>query len=260
MTAELSHDQVASKLVAPTFGTLLRRLRDARHVSRERLAFNAGVSASYITHLEKGSRNNPTREVVDAVIRYLDRLEHLSVVDRRQLRELAGLTNTSYPALDDLRAAITPEIRRLLEGPHPAAITAVGGHVLCRNAGWERAFPGMLESGNQFRWLFAHPLAREVLADWLADVTLSVQAFRLAMGGFGGMAAFAELLDELSRHPEFRRIWADGAVAAVPPVWRITLRDLHTRTDRTVLVQTGMLQTGAHPGWLVSQFLLPVQA
>ncbi|MEU0541911.1 helix-turn-helix domain-containing protein [Nocardia sp. NPDC005978] len=260
MTAELSIERRAGKPAAPTFGVLLRRLRDARGISRERLAFNAGVSASYVTHLEKGTRSHPTHEVVDAVIRYLDRVEHLSEVERRYVRELAGLSNVGCPPLRELRAAVTPELQRLLDGPHPAAITAVGGHILLRNPGWERAFPGMLESGNQFRWLFTHPLARRVLADWRAATTLSVQAFRLAMGGFGGAAAFADLLDELGRHPEFRRIWAEGTVAAVPPVWRLNLHDLHTGTPRTVLVQTGMLQTGTHPGWLISQFLLPVAA
>lgn len=243
--------------MAPAFGAILRRIRDSRGVSRERLAFNTGVSASYITHLEKGSRTAPTREVVEALIRYLDRVEGLSMGDRRQLRELAGLTVAVAPSLAEMRTAITPEMRDLLKGPLPASLSVVGGHMLLCNAGWERAFPGMLECGNEFRWLFDADVARRVLVDWRADTTLSVRAFRLAMGSYGGTDVFADLLDELGGYPEFRRMWAEGAVAAVPPAWRIRLRDLETGSERTVLVQTGMVQSGAYPGWLVSQILLP---
>ena len=50
---EFDADPAALALpVPPTFGSVLRRLRDERGASRERLAFNAGVSASYVTHLE----------------------------------------------------------------------------------------------------------------------------------------------------------------------------------------------------------------
>ncbi|MFE5285005.1 helix-turn-helix domain-containing protein [Nocardia sp. NPDC056611] len=242
----------------PALGPVLRSVRDSRKVSRERLAFNAGVSSSYITHLEKGARDRPTREVLDAIIRYLDRVDPLSIEDRRQLRDLAGLTVSGCPPLDELRAAVTPELRELLDRPLPAAITAVGGCVLACNPGWERAFPGMGQGVNQFHWLFGCELARRAMVDWEADTTVSVRAFRLAVGGFGGAETFAELLDGLSRYPDFRRMWGDGEVASFPPMWRIRLRDLGNGTVRTVLVQTGVVHTGAHPGWLVSQFLIPV--
>ncbi|MEU1210203.1 helix-turn-helix domain-containing protein [Nocardia sp. NPDC005825] len=245
-------------LAVPTLGPVLRSVRDYRKVSRERLAFNAGVSASYITHLEKGARDRPTREVLDAIIRYLDRVDPLSIEDRRQLRDLAGLTATGCPPLDELKAAVTPELRQVLDQPLPAAITAVGGCVLACNPGWERAFPGMREGGNQFHWLFGCDLARRVMVDWEADATHSVRSFRVGVGGFGGAETFAELLDELSRYPDFRRMWGGGEVADFQPMWRMRLRDLERDTVRTVLVQTGMVQTGAHPGWLVSQFLIPV--
>ncbi|MGW2660773.1 helix-turn-helix domain-containing protein [Nocardia tengchongensis] len=258
MTIDARIDNDNGALAVPTLGPVLRAVRDSRKVSRERLAFNAGVSSSYITHLEKGARERPTREVLDAIIRYLDRVVPLSVEERRQLRDLAGLTATGCPPLEELRAAVTPEMRGLLDQPLPAAITAVGGHVLACNPGWERAFPGTREGVNQFHWLFGCEYARRALVDWEAEVTLSVQAFRVAVGGFGGSETFTELLDELSRYPEFRRIWGGGGVATVPPMWRIRLRDLESGTERTVLVQTGMVHTGPYPGWLVSQYLIPV--
>ncbi|QLY27762.1 helix-turn-helix domain-containing protein [Nocardia huaxiensis] len=255
MKAEIALDAPVSE--PPAFGHMLRRLRDSRGVSRERLAFNAGVSSSYITHLEKGSRTHPTDQVVDAFLRYLDRIERISGADRRQLRDLAGLPATASPTITELRAAITPDMRRTLELNTAAAVVALGGNLLLRNAGWEHAFPGMTESGNEFRWLFSHEMARRVLVDWEQECALSVHAFRLAMGG-PNAEPFVDLLDEMLTYPIFRRNWADAQVAEISPAWRIRLRDSRTGEPRSALVQTGQLFSGAHPGWLISQFLLPV--
>ncbi|QLY27763.1 helix-turn-helix domain-containing protein [Nocardia huaxiensis] len=248
---------LARELPVPTFGQLLRRLRDTRGVSRERLAFNTGVSSSYITHLEKGSRAHPTDQVVAAFLRYLDRVEQISGSDRRQLLDLAGLTSTAYPTDAELAAEITPDMRRILDCTRPAVIVAAGGNLLLRNAGWEQAFPGVTESGNGFRWLFGHELAPCVLPDWDRECALSVRTFRLAMGGPWG-APFADLLEEMLTYPAFRLGWADANVGAIPPAWRMRLRDLNTGEERTVLVQTGQLSSGAYPGWLISQLLLPI--
>lgn len=53
-------------------------------------------------------------------------------------------------------------------------------------------------------------------------------------------------------------MWGAREVASFPPTRWIRLRDLGNGTMRTVLVQTGVVNTGAHPGWLVSQLLIPV--
>lgn len=53
------------------FGAVLHRMRTERGMSREGLACRAGVSASYIKALEKGTRRHPSRSVVAALARYL---------------------------------------------------------------------------------------------------------------------------------------------------------------------------------------------
>lgn len=45
-------------------GANLRRLRVERHVSQERLAFDAGVDRSYVGGMERGEEN-PTLDVLD---------------------------------------------------------------------------------------------------------------------------------------------------------------------------------------------------
>ncbi|MFE3988599.1 helix-turn-helix domain-containing protein [Nocardia tengchongensis] len=94
-------------LPTPSFGDFLRHLRDERSLSREGLAKSAGVSASYINHLEIGRRDHPTRPIVEALAGRLERALPLSEDERRYLFDLAGLLDIEVPGVADLRADIS---------------------------------------------------------------------------------------------------------------------------------------------------------
>ncbi len=49
------------------FGRVLRALRQWRHITQEALAESANVDATYISHLERGVKRNPSTEVVRAL-------------------------------------------------------------------------------------------------------------------------------------------------------------------------------------------------
>ncbi|MAG36258.1 MAG: hypothetical protein CL878_08445 [Dehalococcoidia bacterium] len=49
------------------FGRVLRALRQWRRVTQEALAESANVDATYISHLERGVKQNPSAEVVRAL-------------------------------------------------------------------------------------------------------------------------------------------------------------------------------------------------
>ena len=49
------------------FGKVLRALRQWRHITQEALADSANVDATYISHLERGVKQNPSTEVVRAL-------------------------------------------------------------------------------------------------------------------------------------------------------------------------------------------------
>ncbi|MEV6069356.1 helix-turn-helix transcriptional regulator [Nocardia sp. NPDC052001] len=254
MVADAPCGHESRELEAPTFGNLLRRLRDGRGLSRERLAFNAGVSASYITHLEKGERGNPTREVVEALTRYLDRLEPLGAADHRQLSELAGLGAGDLPTVEQLCGAITENMRRVLDlhRPNLAAYIDVRANVLAWNDSWDDAFPGVTEDGNMLRWLFGNDLATRVLVNWEADVRQVVRWLRGLIGRSGDTAGFTDLLQELGEFPKFRQAWSEGGVAFAPHVWTLHLRNPVTGLRRKIYAQTGRIDTGAYPGQLMA--------
>ncbi|MGX1807627.1 helix-turn-helix domain-containing protein [Nocardia sp. NPDC055321] len=259
MVANMTCGRDYDALEAPTLGNLLRKLRDDRGVSRERLAFNAGVSASYITHLEKGDRGNPTREVVQALTRYLDRLEPLSDSDRRQLTDLAGLPAGEFPTVEQLRAALTPDLHRILTGhrPGPAAFMDSRTNVIAWNEGWAEAFPGLVDDGNMLHWFFNNELATRVMVNWEADARLVVRWLRGLIGRSGNVAGFSDLIRDLGAYPKFRQVWAEGGVAFAPHVWSLHLRNPVTGVRRRLYAQTGRLDSGAYPGHLLAVLGLP---
>ncbi|MVU81131.1 helix-turn-helix domain-containing protein [Nocardia sp. ET3-3] len=259
MGARAVRGQDLRDLEAPTFGNLLRRLRDNRGVSRERLAFNAGVSASYITHLEKGDRGNPTREVVEALTRYLDRLDPLPTEDRRQLADLAGLGGGELPSVDELRAAITPEMTRTLElhSPNMAALLDIQANMLASNDSWNDAFPGLAADGNMLHWFFGNELATRVMVNWENDARRVARWMRGLIGRSGNVDGFADLIRDLGEFPKFRQAWSEGGVEFAPHVWTLHLRNPVTGLRRRIYAQTGRLDGAAYPGQLLTILGLP---
>lgn len=243
----------------PTLGGLLRRLRDDRRISREKLAFAAGVSSSYITHLESGDRDRPTQAVIEALVRYLDRIAPVSDIERRHLWDLAGLAPVDNPSVEDLRAEINDEMRRALslQAPNLAAYVDTRWNVLAGNDAYHHAFPGLVEDVNILRWFFGNPLSRKVMVEWEKESTLTVHWLRGQIGQQGGADWAAELLDELAQYPDFRRIWDDGDTVYGREHTAMRLCDLHTGEYYTVDVQLFRLDSVAYPGRI--QFYLAVR-
>ncbi|WP_157762771.1 helix-turn-helix transcriptional regulator [Nocardia yamanashiensis] len=252
----------SGQLRPPSFGKLLRRLREDRGVSRERLAFNAGVSASYVTHLEKGDRGHPTHEVVDALVRYLDRVDALAPVERRHLFDLAGLANPEVPSVEELRAGITPDMRDALalHEPHLAAYLDTRWNVLACNESYARAFPGLREDVNILRWFLANERSRQVMVEWDEELRLTVQWLRSLIATVGDTAWSTDLLAELGQYEQFRELWDEGAVAYGRERSLMRLRDLDTGEIRSVAVQLFRVNYGPHPNQVQIFLGLPTGA
>ena len=76
------------------FGLALKRLREARKISQNRLAEGANVDHSYISRLEAGSRH-PTRSAVELIAQALE----LESSERDALLIAAGFSSSSYVAV-----------------------------------------------------------------------------------------------------------------------------------------------------------------
>lgn len=256
MTRKTPGSGEEGQLRLPTLGGLLRELRDARRISREKLAFAAGVSASYITHLENGDRDRPTRSVLAALVDYLDRIAALSDDERRHLLELAGLDVAEIPSADALTVAVTADMRRTLamQEPNLAAYLDIRWNVLACNGAYAAAFPGLKAGGNVLRWFFGDAAARRVVLEWEAEAALAVQSLRAAIGRHSETEWAVGFLAELAEFTEFRRLWERGGASYGRERLALFLRDADTGATRQVAVQTFRLDAGPYPG-LVQYYL-----
>ncbi|MFQ6391815.1 helix-turn-helix transcriptional regulator [Nocardia sp. KC 131] len=247
-----------NQLRPPTFGGLLRRLRDDRRISREKLAFAAGVSSSYITHLESGDRDRPTKAVVTSLIAYLDRIGRLADAERRHLFDLAGLTEETFPAVPQLRAEIGADMRNglRLHEPNAASYLDTRWNILFCNDAYAATFPGLVEDVNVLRWFFGNELSKRVMVDWEREAALTVDWLRGLIGQSGDTAWSAELLEELGGYPEFRTMWAAGRTiyGRDQPM---LIRDLGTGEPYSLDAQMFRVDSGNYPGRV--QFFLGIR-
>ncbi|MBL1078050.1 helix-turn-helix domain-containing protein [Nocardia sp. 2] len=201
----------------PTLGGMLRRLRSDRRLSREKLGFAAGVSASYITHLEGGKRDRPAPAIMDALMRCLNHARPMTPTERRHLMNMADLFDDELPSPDELRAELTEGMLAALtlHEPNPVAYIGTRWYVLACNQSFADTFPGIAEDGNLLRWLFTNPNAKLLLDDWEHETDLVVAAIRGWLGKHSRAGWLPGLLDEFCAYPDFRRKWDRGEVTFI---------------------------------------------
>lgn len=89
---------------APSFGALLKQLRDARGLSQHDVAARAGLDNTHVSRLETGGRG-PSREAVE---RLADALE-ASPRDRMHLLRAANLVVPLDPLLEAMAEVLRSE-------------------------------------------------------------------------------------------------------------------------------------------------------
>ncbi|MGW4352294.1 MmyB family transcriptional regulator [Nocardia sp. NPDC004582] len=248
------------RLRPPTFGALLSRLRRARRISRERLAFGIGTSASYIVHLEKGYRTHPGHEVVEAIVRFLDRHSPISSAEQRHLLDLAGLCHTAFPTTEELTAAVSTEMRQALDlhEPNLAAYLDIRGTVLACNENYRRAFPGLDIGVNLLHWYLADDNSRRVLLDLDNEIRFAVQGLRGLLSDNSAADGAREFLADLSRFDIVRELWDQAPASYGRPDPAMRLRDPDTGAEYTINAQLyGVTADPSYPGSM--QFFLGIR-
>lgn len=243
-----AHDQPQP----PTFGQLLRRLRDDRRISRERLAFAAGVSASYLTHLERDQRGNPTESVVKALVRQLDTLIALSDAEHRNLLDLAGLAHTAVPTVADLQAEITPEMHDslALHAPNLSAYFDARLNLLACNDPYANALPGLTEDGNWVHWIFGNDISKQVMVEWEWEASITVDRLRGILGAYGSPEWFTELIAEYGEYPHFRDLWAQSTPSFGRTEKPVHLSNPATGESTRYYSQSFGAVSIRYPGWI----------
>lgn len=244
----------------PHIGRLLRKLRLERGLSRERLAFPAGVSASYIAQLEAGNRSRPTAAVMTALLRELEQAGSLGDAQRRQLDDLSGGHVRADPTLPELRAEVTAQTAGLLDDfdAVPACCLDAGWNVLAYNDSYAEAFPGVVADGNMLRCFYADPRSKQLLVEWREETELAVRLLRGRIARQADSAWYADLLAELSRFREFRQVWEEGEVRYQRDRGPMELRHPVTGARYAAQPHSFRLAAGDHHDRVRIQLHLPV--
>ncbi|WP_067686066.1 helix-turn-helix domain-containing protein [Nocardia jejuensis] len=205
-------------------------------LTRKQLAEATHASLGYIAKIEQGDALNPGSAILDSLATVLG----LDAAERIHLYHLARqrpAPRTPRPLRREDPAAAT--VRTMLEAlmPNLAAALDDGWRVVDCNSAFDRAFPGLYESGHVLQWLFTDPRARMVVEEWEWEA-------RLMAGRFRAYAARAQDRDDIERvlrvlgeHADFRRLWEDTHVHIGRPDSTFRLRNPETATIFEVTVQ-----------------------
>jgi transcriptional regulator with XRE-family HTH domain len=179
---------------------------------REEVATLARVSIDYYTRLERGRERRPSVAVLDALAGVLG----LDEPERAHLQALASHAagnGTPRPAVP--RSGVRETTLVLLEAlrPSPAAVLTRGNDLLAANPGGLAIFHGLAdwppERRNLTRYLFLHPAARSLWADWEGIAAGHVAHLRSIAGQDPGGQDITGLVEGLLAESEdFARFWS----------------------------------------------------
>jgi transcriptional regulator with XRE-family HTH domain len=189
-------------------GTGVRRTPGLR---REEVAALAGVSIDYYTRLERGRETHPSLAVVEALGRAL----RLDEDEQAHLRNLAirAAHHAPVPPTAPSRT-VSPKVKLLLANlrPSPAYVTSRTLDLLAANPGALALYAGIeswpVRQRNLARYLFLHPAARDLYADWPTQIRGCVARLRALAGTDPDAPDLAGLIGELLlKSPEFAKLW-----------------------------------------------------
>ncbi|MEU6749713.1 helix-turn-helix transcriptional regulator [Spirillospora sp. NPDC046719] len=188
-------------------------LRRTPGLRREELAALAGVSIDYYIRLEQGKETNPSPAVLDALARAL----RLDAEEQAHLLALADhAAGRVPPARSPVpeRPVVRTGVLRMLEQlrPCPAYVLSRTSDILAANPEGLALFAGMdewpPERRNTIRYVFLHPAARSLLADWDKAASTSAAQLRSLTATDPDDPALTALIDELNgADPEFAALW-----------------------------------------------------
>ncbi|MER5802131.1 helix-turn-helix transcriptional regulator [Streptomyces mirabilis] len=178
---------------------------------REELAALAGISMDYYSRLERGQETNPSSPVVDALARAL----RLDAHEHEHLRDLAEhVVWTAPKAPTGPEGTVRTDFAVLVASlrPNPAYVLNRTLDVLASNPSGLRLYAGSENwpTGrlNAARYIFLHPEAPKLFADWAGQARSCVGVVRALAGIQPDTPGLARLIDELLfESPDFADMW-----------------------------------------------------
>lgn len=186
-------------------------LRRTPGLRREELAALAGLSIDYYIRLEQGKETNPSTAILDGLARAL----HLTEEEHEHLYTLANhAARRARPSSPHTVREVRADVRLLLETvrPCPAYVQNRVNDILAANPEALALFAGIEEwpvhRRNTVRYVFCHPAARTLYADWEATALATVANLRAHSITAPDSPDLVTLVEEVSANSaEFARLW-----------------------------------------------------
>ncbi|WP_116998160.1 helix-turn-helix transcriptional regulator [Desertimonas flava] len=179
---------------------------------REEVATLAGISIEYLIRLEQGRDTSPSQPVLHslAAALRLDDAERKHLVMLAMREQDSGVCRAGARPIETVAPSVTLLLQRL--GPSPAVVLGPYGDLLAWNGTWTRLLApvGLLDGPrpNLVRFVFTHPSARTLYADWDAVADAHAAQLRAAAASWHLDQRVHDLVAELSAEPEFARRWS----------------------------------------------------
>jgi transcriptional regulator with XRE-family HTH domain len=188
-----------------------RKLRRGKAIPQKEVAELMGVSERWYRSLEAGDSVTLSSDI-------LGRLSDVLVLgpDERMVLYSRALDGAGLALADEEGEAEAEHLLDLLnvvtaQTAFPAYLTDGCWNVLGWNTLMARWFPWVLEPGaNLMRWALTDPEAREQLIDWHRHAGVYLAMLRFALAAGVHKESFDDLLEQVLRDPELRRIWEQG--------------------------------------------------
>ncbi|MFG3282051.1 helix-turn-helix transcriptional regulator [Streptomyces sp. NPDC048111] len=185
------------------FGAMLKRWRKAAGVTQARAARTLGISERKLRGIESGATPRFTEEQCDALVELLE----LDSEDRRALL----LHNVgTYLRSAEGQPEVGPALRLLIDQqmPSPTYLSDRNWNILAYNQAMAETWPWVMEpKANLIRWALTTAEGRATYHDWHKHATVFVRMLRFADSTHGDDPDLRELIADVKKNPEIRRIW-----------------------------------------------------
>lgn len=196
----------APKARIPDLPSTLLAIRKHLGWSRARAYLSHGVSGSYLSQIEDGTRT-PSLDLLQQMITGYN----LTCAQSQYLHDLRAPSRHLSPT-PDLRQFIarTPQLVRHLDDLDqrcvPAACINPLKQILATNHTWRRTLPGMYEIGCIPEWLLS-PTGQATVLGWHSEALYSVAAIRPGLARYRDTEQARTVLATLTKYPAFNEIW-----------------------------------------------------
>ncbi|MFH9071394.1 helix-turn-helix transcriptional regulator [Streptomyces alboflavus] len=187
------------------FGAMLKRWRKAAGIKQLAAARALGVSERKYRGVESGATPRFTQEQCHALAELLQ----LDSEERHALLlHNVGTYLRAAPA--EGQPEVGPALRLLIDQqmPSPTYLSDRNWNILAYNQAMAETWPWVMEPrANLIRWALTTAEGRATYHDWHKHATVFVRMLRFAESTHGEDADLKELIEDVKKNPEVRRIW-----------------------------------------------------